>query len=166
MSQTQKKVAVRIAKRFATAAEQLDDPYRATDGMTDTLRTLKAGRRLGVMIFHGSAQRLDRRCELSALCENQRERNPLTWPNPGDVFRMKDGRFMLFDWSDGLQFGFLFSDGETGGYYYLNGLTWRLRDEGASVHSRCETNGWPFEQKSPNPDASREFLIRQTGLNF
>lgn len=76
--------------------------------------------------------------------------------NVGDVFRLSDGRNLLFDWSNGLQFGFLISDGESGGMSYLNSLERFIKDHGGiKVRWFCR---WPHDQQSPSREASILFL--------
>ena len=50
------KVILKIAMRFKDAVDRGDDPYRATDGMTESLKTLIAGRKLGYQMAQADSQ--------------------------------------------------------------------------------------------------------------
>lgn len=96
-------------------------------------------------------------------------RNPLTNPDEGDVVLLPDGRFILVDFADPFDIGFLADrDWQWGGFRYRDG--WEKFVKGATVVQVGTPGNWPWHSDvsarrdkvlvAPTQADSQAYLIR------
>lgn len=86
----------------------------------------------------------------------------------GDVWKLRDGRYLLIDYKDGLQTGFVYSDGESGACYYTKMLEGMLKSSSIDLILRseesnfpaCDSRGWSRPNEKWSIKDSVDFLKR------
>ncbi len=65
-------------------------------------------------------------------------------PEVGDIWKLSDGRWLVFDHDSGLQFGWTYSDGTRAGAHYLAAFWEHLKEHDAKLLARDDgTWSWP-----------------------
>lgn len=70
------------------------------------------------------------------------ERNPLVFPDEGDIVRLPDGKYVLVDMHEPLRTCFTRSDGECGSFDYTAG--WERMVKGGIVIQKGSSETWPW----------------------
>lgn len=91
------------------------------------------------------------------------ERDPILNPQPGDILQRPDGTYVLVDYVDALNAGFMCTNQITGSYYLEGWAKWM---DGSTVVERGSLESCPWNQPTPHIPSrweSTDYLQRRLG---